>query len=236
MPKLKNKSKGEADQPQVYKAVRAVGILRPKFQPKPQGPIFAESLDIRGTAFWLKEYKILVTCTHVVRDLVGAPVEVTGLLVVGNKGNYVRAIVDSLDFSHDLAILRIPSDVPKDVINIEKESREGLEIANKYPTVGKAVAYAGFPLGLQLLNSSQDPTYSEGVIGAQIRHRGLRKVIQITGPVVGGHSGTPVVLKNDPSRVIGVLAHSPSKDAGNANIFMAISWEHIKAIAELSKS
>jgi len=224
----------QVNEPAVYKAVRAVGILRPKFQPTQPGRAFAESLDVIGTAFWVKGYNVLVTCSHVVQNLVGAPIEITGLLVVGNRGNYIRVGVDLLDFAHDLAILRLPADVPKEIV--DKEANDGLDIADNYPNVGENVGYAGFPLGLQLLNSTHAPTYAEGVIGAQLRHQGNRKEIQITGAVVGGFSGAPIITKNAPDKVVGVLSSSPSKDAGNANIFMAVSWEHVKALLELAKS
>ena len=220
------------EQPQVYKAVRAVGIFRPKFQPNPPVKIFADSLNVIGTAFWLKDYKVLITCAHVVQGLLGAPIEITGLLVIGNRGNYMRASIDLLDFSHDLAVLRL-AETPKELL--EKEASDGLEITENYPNVGENVAYAGFPLGLQLLNSTQAPTYSEGVVGAQLRHHGLRKEIQITGAVIGGFSGAPIVSKKEAAKLIGVLSSSPSQDAGKANIFMAISWEHVKTLAESTK-
>ncbi len=223
-----------AEPPPVYKAVRAVGFVTPKFQPGSRGGLFAEKLDVRGTAFWLKDYKALVTCAHVVQNLLGAPVEVAGLLVVGNLGNYTRATISLLDFAHDLAILQLPPDVPANLL--EQEAATGLELVDTYPQVASAVGYAGFPLGLQLLNSTHAPTYAEGVVGAQLRRHSLRKDIQVTGAVVGGFSGAPVVLKEEPTRIVGVLSNSPSQDAGNANIFMAISWEHVKALAELSKS
>ncbi len=219
--------------PIVYGAVRPVGIFRPKFQPN-SGKVFADSLNVIGTAFWLKGYNILITCAHVVGTLVGAPLEIAGLLVIGNRGKFMRAHVELLDFSHDLAVLRLAADTPKEVL--DKELLSGLELADKYPSVGESVQYAGFPLGLQLLDAAHDPTFSEGVIGAQLRQQGLVKQIQITGAVTGGYSGAPIVLKSDPVKVIGMLANSPSKDAGDANIFMAVSWEHIKAIAELAKS
>lgn len=218
-------------EPLVYKAVRAVGILQPKFRPS-QGKAFIENLRVIATAFWLKDYKILITCSHVIQNLIGAPIEITGLLVVGNRGNYNRAIVGAIDMEHDLTVLRLV-DVPQEFI--EKESLDGLEIIERYPIVGTTVGYAGFPLGNQILNSTHAPTYVEGVIGAQVRHRGVRKDIQITGVVTGGFSGCPVVLEES-NKLIGVLSDSPSKEAGSANIFMAVSWEHIKAIAELSKS
>jgi hypothetical protein len=222
----------EPKEPVVCKAVRAVGILKPKFQPGPGGKVFAESLEVTGTSFWLKDYHILATCAHVVKNLATAPIEVAGLLVVGNRGNYARSRVGIVDFTHDLALL-IP-DLPIEVVN--KEAAEGLEIADAYPDVGTEVAYAGFPLGTQLLDDSHAPTYAEGVVGAQIRQRGKKKEIQITGTVVGGFSGSPLVDKTKPNQVIGVLSSSPSKEAGDAHIFMAPSWEHLRALAEVSRS
>lgn len=64
--------------PPIYSAVRAVGVLKPKFQQVPGAQVFADSLDVRGTAFWLKNEKLLVTCAHVVQELLGAPLEVSG--------------------------------------------------------------------------------------------------------------------------------------------------------------
>jgi hypothetical protein len=217
--------------PLVYKSVRAIGTLRPKFQPS-QGKVFIEGLDVIATAFWLKDYKVLVTCAHVVQNLLGAPIELTGLLVVGNLGKYNRAVVSTIDMEHDLAVLRLV-DVQPDFI--DKEAADGLVIVDAYPSVGEPIGYAGFPLGQQLLNSTHAPTYAEGVVGAQLRHLGFRKSVQITGAVAGGFSGSPVVLKGS-EKLVGVLSNSPSKEAGDANIFMAVSWEHVKAIAELSKS
>lgn len=108
--------------PPVYGAVRAVGMLKPKFQPGTRGRIFAEALDVQGTAFWLKDYGVLVTCAHVVQHLLSAPIEVTGLLMVGNMGNYQMATIGLLDFDHDLAILRLPADVPPEILQKEIQS------------------------------------------------------------------------------------------------------------------
>lgn len=220
--------------PPVYGAVRAVGMLKPKFQPGTKGRIFAEALDVQGTAFWLKEYGVLVTCAHVVQHLLSAPIEVTGLLMVGNMGNYQRATIGLLDFDHDLAILRLPSDVPSEIL--QKEVQDGLVLATGYPEVGTEVAYSGFPLGMQLLDANHAPTYAQGVVGAQLRQKKNKKEIQITGTVVGGFSGSPVVVKNSPNQVLGVLSRSPSKEAGDADVFMAVSWEHILALAQLAVS
>jgi len=207
-------------------------VLKPKFQQVPGAQVFADSLDVRGTAFWLKNEKLLVTCAHVVQELLGAPLEVSGLLVVGNQGNFQRATIGVVDYVRDLAVLNLIA--PPQFI--ESEAATGLLIAQSYPDVGARVGYAGFPLGQQLLASSPDPTYAVGVIGTQVRQQGNRKDVQISGPVVGGYSGSPVVAEEKPDSVVGMVSNSPSPEAGQAGIFMATSWKHIAALAQLANS
>lgn len=219
--------------PPIYAAVRAVGVLKPKFQDQPAGgKVFADSLDVYGTAFWLKKEKVLISCAHIIRGLADAPLELAGLLVVGHQENYIRATISTVDYAHNLAVLRLAA--TPDVI--ESEAATGLLLAERYPDVGARVGYAGFPLGRQLLDASQDPTYAVGVIGTQKRQNPDRKSIQISGPVVGGYSGSPIVQEAKPDEVIGIVSDSPSREAGQASIFMATSWEHIAAIALLAIS
>ncbi len=225
---------GTANAPPVYRAARAVGVLKPKLQMNAQGQVFADALEVLGTAFWLKEYKVLITCAHVVQHLVATPIETAGLLVVGNLGTYLRATVDIVDFNHDLAVLRLPGDTSPDVL--AKELQDGLDVATAYPPVGTTVGYAGFPFGTQLLSSTHAPTYSQGVVASPARVQPLLKQLQITGTVAGGFSGAPIVDTASPSQVIAVLSNSPSAAAGQASIFMGISWEHVKALAGLATS
>lgn len=217
--------------PLVYQSVRPVGVLRPCLKFGEDGRVFADSLDVMGTAFSCRGHDVLVTCAHVVEQYTNVPAEVGGLLVVGHEGRYARATVDIIDHSHDLAILR-----PESAEGLNAASGQGLEIATSYPEVGSKVAYAGFPLGTQLLTSNHEPTYAEGVVGASRRDRGRSKVVQITGAVVGGFSGSPITSPDLCGHVIGVLSHSPSKEAGQASIFMAISWEHVAALLKLASS
>ena len=213
-------------------AVRTIATFNPKFNPN-KGEVFSNELNVRGTAFWLKDYKILVTCSHVVNEILSLPLELAGLLVVGNHGQHKRAIVNMVDYQHDLAVLSLVNNdgTPLGKEIIDSESSAGLIIAKNYPNVGEPVAWAGYPLGSQLLNHIQDPTYSEGVVGISKREDGNRKNIQISGVVVGGYSGSPVISKKE-GHVLGILSNGPQ----NSGIFMATSFEHIKAIAELAKS
>ena len=218
--------------PYIYNAVRSVGVLKPKFQGTNTGQVFADSLDVLGTAFWVKDLKILITCAHVISRLAEAPLEISGLLVVGNAGGYKRARISVVDYVHDLAVLHLNADAH----TITQEATTGLSIASAYPDVGTRVGYAGFPLGQQLLTSSHHPTYAVGVIGAKGRTNGMRKDIQISGPVVGGYSGSPIVTEDKPQEVIAIVSNSPSAEAGQAGIFMATSWEHLTPLAALGAS
>lgn len=218
--------------PLVYSSVRAVGTMRPKFNPA-SGRVFSDELKVVGTAFWLKDYKVLITCAHVV-ELFNGPIELAGLLVVGKAGNYRRAAVAALDLQHDLAVLTLldNNNEPLSGEELTQEAADGLEIVTDYAPVSSEVSYAGFPLGDQLLDKLHSPTYSEGVVGVEKKEMKLRKEIQISGAVVGGFSGSPIVLK-DSNSVIGVVSNGP-QDA--SNIFMAISWQHVAALAKLATS
>jgi S1-C subfamily serine protease len=223
--------------PPIYRAVRAVGTLRPKFNPS-QGRVFSDDLQVMGTAFWLKKEKVLITCAHVVASLVSAPIEVAGLLVIGKANQYQRATIASVDIVHDLAVLALVGDNNQVIVgaDLDGEASSGLELQSGYQPVSTPVAYAGFPLGIQLMNEVHSPTYSEGVIGVERRTTPQRKEIQISGAVIGGYSGSPVVLRSQPDKVIGVISHGPNTGGASGDIFMAISWEHVQAIANLATS
>lgn len=219
--------------PPVYDSVRAIGTFRPKFD-LTRGGALSPELSVIGTGFWLKGEKVLITCAHVIQNFLGAPVELAGLLVVGKAGNYRRAVIGIADSAHDLAVLIMVDNNGRPIQGEElrRESSNGLALTTVYPDVATPVGYAGFPLGTQLLNNIHSPTYAEGVVGVSQRQNGLQKEIQISGPVAGGFSGSPIV-KIGTNEVVGVVANGPQDQA---NIFMGIAWEHIKAIAQLANS
>lgn len=218
-------------QPEVCLSARTVGVLKPTFDPAQRG-FKAPEITVLGTGFWIKGKAIFITCAHVVDHILGAPIELAGMLVVGGNGvEYKKAIISSIDFSHDIAILSIEADENY----IKQQYDQGLEINEEEIEVGEEVAYAGFPLGNQLLNQKHSPTYTEGVIGQEILSAIGPKWIQISGPVIGGYSGAPIVLKES-GKVIGMLSNSPSKEAGNASIFKSVHWKHLKSIVELTES
>lgn len=218
--------------PLVCRAVRSVGTIKPQFDPQNKS-FRPPTLTVRGTGFWLKESNSFVTCCHVVEELLRGTIDQTGMLVVGGNGfDYQKATVSVLDYAHDLAVLKI--EAPSEYL-IE-QAKTGLSLVDRTVNVAERVSYAGFPFGNALLNSKHSPTYSEGIVGTEVLEDTNPKTIQISGPVAGGYSGSPIVLCAEPNKVIAVLANSPSEKAGQASIFRGISWKHVKAICGLVSS
>ena len=218
--------------PDVCKAVRAVGILKPKFNPA-KATFDPPTIDVLGTGFWLKQEGLFVTCGHVISNLLSGPIDFTGMLVVGGNGfSYCRASVGVYDVMHDLAVLimHLPDEQLKHQIDT------GLSIADKNAEVADRVSYAGFPFGNMLLNNRHSPTYAEGIVGNDILGEQFLKQVQISGQVAHGFSGSPIVKISDPMKVIGVVANSPTEAIGQANIFRGISWQHLRAICNLARS
>jgi len=218
--------------PIVCSAVRAVGVIKPEFNPQQKG-FMPPQLRVNGTGFWLKNKEAFITCAHVVQGILSTPIEVAGMLVVGGNGfEYRKATISIIDYAHDLAVLHVEADATY----LDAQLASALEITDRKISIAEQVAYAGFPLGNELLNSKHSPSYSEGVVGSEILEDTSPKMIQISGAVAGGYSGGPIVLKNEPNKVIAVLANSPSKAAGNASIFRGIHWKHLKELLELTIS
>ncbi len=217
-------------------AVRTVGIIKPNFNPQAKGFDQAR-LEVYGTGFWLSK-GVFVTCSHVIEKIINQPIEIAGMLVVGgNEKPYRKAIFSTVDYVHDLAVLIVEPNNEQDKAVLQEEIKNGLDIYDQTLKVGDQIAYAGFPLGNQLLNEKHSPSYAEEVIGSEVLDaKNGPKIIQISGPIIGGYSGSPIVLKNDYKKVLGIVSNSPSVEAGQASIFRGIHWKHIKALEELSIS
>ncbi len=228
----KTTTQEEDSRPNVCKAVRAVGILKPKFNPA-KATFDPPTIDVLGTGFWLKQEGLFVTCGHVISNLLSGPIDFTGMLVVGGNGfSYCRASIDVYDLMHDLAVLsmHLPGEQLKHQIDT------GLSIADKNAAVSDRVSYAGFPFGNILLNNRHSPTYAEGIVGNDILGEPFSKQVQISGQVAHGFSGSPIVKMSDSMKVIGVVADSPTEAIGQANIFRGVSWQHLRAICNLANS
>ena len=217
----------------VYEAVRCVGALKPVFDPR-KNLFKPPELTVGGTGFWVRDCGLFVTCAHVVQKYLGRSIDELGMLVVGGNGHqFERATIVVVDYQHDLALLDV-SFPTKEVF--EKEVKTGLLLAGADPDVSVAVAYAGFPFGQDLLDSKQSPTYAEGCVGKSILHEGERTEIQFSGPVVGGYSGAPVVLKSEPDKLVGVLSNGPVEDGNTGNIFRGIHWKHVLALCKMARA
>jgi hypothetical protein len=218
----------------VYGAVRCVGVLKPVFDSSVNA-FRPPELTVEGTGFWVKEpYGCFVTCAHVIRAYLGKSIEESGMLVVGGNGHaFERARINIVDYQHDLALLNISYNKKED---IKQDVDSGLIFADEDPQIGKGIAYAGFPFGEDLLDANQTPTYSEGVVGKEVLHTLNRTEIQFTGPVVGGYSGSPVVLRESSERLLGVLSNGPLDRGNTGNIFRGIHWKHVLELCKLARS
>lgn len=191
-------------------------------------------LSVAGTGFWIKDKGCFITCCHVVDRFLGKSIDESGMLVVGGNGHgFQRARVRIVDYQHDLALLHINIDKREDFI---RELNTGLTISREDPRMGQGISYAGFPFGEELLDANQTPTYSEGVVGKEILHSLERTEIQFTGPIVGGYSGSPVVLREAPDQLVGVLSNGPMDHGNTGNIFRGIHWKHVASLCALATS
>ena len=221
----------EINKTYVYGAVRCVGTLKPVFDAQQNG-FLPPALTVAGTGFWIKDFGCFVTCAHVVDQYLGRTIDESGMLVVGGNGqSYERATIGVIDYQHDLVLLNIKFTHKDD---FKKEVMTGLSIAGDDPSIGQGVAYAGFPFGDKLLDANHTPTYSEGVVGKAILHTLRRTEIQFTGPVVGGYSGSPVVLRESPNKLVDVLSNGAMDHENTCNIFKGIHWKHVLALCEVS--
>lgn len=219
----------DASKPPVFRAARSVGVFKPQFDYERKA-FRPPQLKVYGTGFWIKDCRVFVTCAHVVENLLRGPIDETGMLAVGGNGTeYQKATVSILDFQHDLATLTI--DASKEFL--ESEIATGLELMQEDAPVASEVAYAGFPHGMALLNDRHSPIYAEGVISTDGLLDRETHFVQVSGPVAGGYSGSPIVLKTNPTRVVAVLSRSLK---GENNIFEGISWRHVRALCSLSRS
>lgn len=101
---------GNNSLPIVCSAVRAVGVIKPEFNPQQKG-FMPPQLRVNGTGFWLKNYETFITCAHVVQSILSGPIEVAGMLVVGGNGfEYRKATISIIDYAHDLAVLHVEAD------------------------------------------------------------------------------------------------------------------------------
>lgn len=132
-----------------------------------------------GTGFYLKEYDIIVTNSHVVGD----DAEVT---IAGKNFDRALSRVWYTDRKHDLAFLQPPTNVelPEIRLGIYEDMKDG-----------DPVIAIGHPYGLSY-------SATQGVISKVDRIRDGLRFIQVDAAINPGNSGGPLVNYN--SEVIGV--------------------------------
>jgi len=242
MSKTKSKrSKFPKDQPEFVNAVRWIGSAIPQHAPNPEtGEMFTTRISVSGTGFYLKNKPFLITCYHVVSDFVeqedkiaegllqGEEENKSKVLLVGSPFGCSPASVVAVDIKHDIAILEthVPEELRKE------ESKIGFQIGKYFPKIGERVAYCGYPLGDALCGETHHPTYAEGAIGSVPRLSKEINRIQISGPIVGGYSGSPIFSRYHQNTFLGMVYQTaPDVRAGQAGIFYGVGYEHIENLA-----
>lgn len=158
-----------------------------------------------GTGFYLKEYDIIVTNSHVV----GSDAEVT---IAGKNFDRALSRVWYTDRKHDLAFLQPPTKVEL------PEIRLGI-----YETLkdGDPVIAIGHPYGLNY-------SATQGVISKVDRIRDGLRFIQVDAAINPGNSGGP--LLNNNAEVIGVNSFIIR---GGDNLGFALPVNYLRKALEL---
>ncbi len=134
-----------------------------------------------GTGFYVKDYDVIVTNEHVVRDNRNVIVKVNGMLKKMSRVLY-------LDPTHDLAFLEMPA-------NSEK-IKTSIKLANGTEVVaGEAIIAIGHPFGLKY-------AATQGIISNVMYQSGNLNYYQHDAALNPGNSGGPLV--NLAGEVVGV--------------------------------
>ena len=197
-----------------------------------------------GTGFYLKNKPFVVTCYHVISDCLD-PVNIKSQhtktfiekqgerfirnLLVGNGEDREKASIVAMDPKHDLALLELH--IPEN--QRKEESESGFELAKEYPEIGTRVGYCGYPIPDRLCRESIQPTYAEGAVGSYVQRTKTINKIQISGPIIGGFSGSPIFSRYKQKTVFGVAYDSVADDSiGRSEIFFGIGFEHVNNLSK----
>lgn len=154
-----------------------------------------------GTGFYVRDYDLIVTNQHVVKD---SP-EVT---IVGKQFSKTLTRVWYTDSKHDLAFLRPPEHVEFPEIHLG----EYREIKD-----GDAVIAIGHPYGLNY-------SATQGVVSKMDRIRDGLKYIQIDAAINPGNSGGPLV--NQKGQIIGVNSFI-IRGGDNLGFALPVNYLHV---------
>jgi len=234
------------NRPEYVDGVRWIGMDIAEFNHKGDvNEMFAINTHILGTGFYLKNKPFVVTCYHVIAQFLD-PVNIQSPhseqaindehrfrfiknLLVGNENGKEKAQIVAMDSKHDLALLEVQ--IPES--HRKEESAFGFELAKDYPKIGERIGYCGYPVADMLCKESIQPTYAEGAAGSFVQKTKTINKIQISGPIIGGFSGSPIFSRYKQKIVYGVAYDSFADNAtGRSEIFFGVGFEHIANLAK----
>jgi S1-C subfamily serine protease len=232
------------NRPEYVDGVRWIGMEFADFNHEGDlNEMFSIRTHIMGTGFYLKNKPFVVTCFHVIEDCID-PVNIQSPhsehsirsgrdryiknLIVGDENGHEKAVIVAIDPKHDLALLELKISEE----HRKEESRCGFELAKEYPKIGERVGYCGYPISDKLCVESIQPTYAEGAAGSFVQKTKTMNKIQISGPIIGGFSGSPIFSRYKQKIVYGIAYTSAADDAsGRSEIFFGAGYEHIANLA-----
>ena len=233
-----------SNRPEYVDGVRWIGVDIAEFNHEGDvNEMFSIQTHIMGTGFYLKNKPFIVTCYHVIAKCLD-PVNIKSPhsehaikeegqrfiqnLLVGSEKGRDKALIVAIDSKHDLALLEVQ--IPEN--QRKEESICGFELAKDYPKIGERVGYCGYPMADLLCRESIQPTYAEGAAGSFVQKTKTINKIQISGPIIGGFSGSPIFSRYKQKIVYGVAYDSAADNAtGRSEIFFGVGYEHVANLA-----
>jgi len=243
--KKKNKKSPKiSKRPEYVDGVRWIGVDIPEFNHEGEvNEMFSIQTHIMGTGFYLKNKPFVVTCYHVIAKCMDpvnmqSPHSVHSIkdegqrfiqnLLVGSENGKEKAVIVAIDPKHDLALLEVKISEN----HRKEESACGFELAKDYPKIGERVGYCGYPIADLICRESIQPTYAEGAAGSYVQRTKSINKIQISGPIIGGFSGSPIFSRYKQRIVYGVAYDSAAdNETGRSEIFFGVGYEHIANLA-----
>lgn len=168
-------------------------------------------LPASATAFIISNSGYFVTNYHVVEFFETAK--------VAFKDQNLLARVIATDPTHDLAILKLDSDI--------KYSQIPFFLKKTPPDLGEEVFVLGYPLKSTM---GKEIKLTNGIVSSTSGFQDDPSSFQISAPVQPGNSGSPVFNKN--GEVIGVIS---AKHKGTENVSYAVKTQYLIELINSSK-
>ncbi len=189
--------------------------------PKRSGAIVRDEKQSlsQGSCFFISSDGVVVTNHHVVNDRQSFEI------IDNNKKSY-SAIIEKLDPSNDLAILKVKT-----------SNHEYLNISKSKIKTGQEVFAVGYPVSNIL---GTNVKFTDGVISSTTGMKNMANMFQMTVPIQPGNSGGPVL--NMKGEVVGISTSTAAvesffRNTGTLpqNVNWAIKSEYLSLLSGIER-